>query len=227
MTNLSLNACRSYLDAHTRMGATEEHRDLPVVTMSREAGAGGVTVAQLLADLLNGSSSKRNGCPWTIFDRNLIERVLADHQLPKEIARYMPEDAAAFSAGAAVEELLGLHPSSWTLVQHTTDTILHLARMGNVILVGRGSNIIAGQCRNAFHVRLVAPLELRIQRMAELNHLTQAEAARLVRKTDLARRRYVQIHFKADIDDPLRYHAVFNTGLMSLETVAKGIANAI
>lgn len=34
-----------------------------------------------------------------------------------------------------VDELLGLHPSSWTLVEHTTQTIRRLAVMGNVILV--------------------------------------------------------------------------------------------
>jgi diguanylate cyclase (GGDEF)-like protein len=38
-----------------------------------------------------------------------------------------------------LDELLGLHPPAWTLVRQMTETILHLAEMGNVILVGRGA----------------------------------------------------------------------------------------
>ena len=58
---------------------------------------------------------------------------------------------------------MGLHPSSWTLVQQTNATILQLAQMGNVILVGRGATVITSKLNNVFHVRLVGSLEKRIE----------------------------------------------------------------
>jgi hypothetical protein len=51
----------------------------------------------------------------------------------------MTEDAQLLPVEAIVEEVLGLHPSGWTLVQHTTKTILRLAGLGHTILVGRGA----------------------------------------------------------------------------------------
>ncbi len=227
MCSISLDACRGYINAHSQLAPGKTRRELPVVTISREAGAGAGTLAPLLAELLNQRNPKKDGCPWTVFNRNLVEKVLEDHQLPTAIQQFMPEDATVFSPGSVVEELLGLHPANWTLVQHTTDTILRLARMGNVILVGRGANVISARCKKAFHVRLVAPIKLRIERAAKRYQLTEREAAVLIRQKDAARRRYVKANFKIAIDDPLQYHATINTGLISFETAAQLIAEAV
>jgi hypothetical protein len=101
---------------------------------------------------------------------------------------------------AIVEEILGLHPSGWTLVQQATQTILRLAGLGRSIVVGRGGNIITARLPNVFHVRLVAPLVTRIRHCAEYYHLSEAEAAKLVREQDQARRRYLRRYFNAKID---------------------------
>ena len=188
--------------------------------------AGATTIAERVAGLLNLKTQGTQSSPWTVFDRNLVERVLEDHELPRTLDRFMSEDASLFSPGRCVEEVLGLHPSDWTLVQHTTDTILRLARLGNVILIGRGSNLITARIKNSFHVRLVAPRKIRIRRAAETYHLTEREAAVYLREKDSARRRYVKRHFHVAIDDPLHYHATLNTGLVSFEAAARLIANA-
>jgi len=227
MRSTSIDTWRGYLEAQTGRAARQTRRELPVVTISRETGAGGSTVAQLVAERLNQQMPAKDSCPWTVFDRNLVEQVLQEHELPNTIKQFMAEDAAVFSPGKLIEELLGLHPSAWTLAHHTTDTILRLARMGNVVLVGRGSNVITSSCKKAFHVRLVAPREARIKRAAELFQLTEREAAVFVREKDRARRRYVKLHFKVAIDNPLQYHAVFNTGCMSFEAAARLIADAV
>jgi cytidylate kinase len=195
-----------------------------VVTISRQAGAGAETVAQLVVERLNHGRKAGGDTPWTVFNKNLVERVIEDHQLPLQIQKFMPEDATVFSPGGALEEMLGLHPSSWTLAHHTTDTIYRLARLGNVVLVGRGANFITAELPKALHVRLVAPLALRVKRVAAVMELSEADAAELVRERDHGRERYVKVHFKAAIDDPLRYHMVLNTGCLSFEHCAKLIA---
>ena len=221
-----LEPCKAYIAAQGRSGLSEHQKLRPVITISREAGAGGVTIAGLTAKLLNDAAQQKDTPPWTVFDRNLVERVIEDHDLPKALQRFMPEDVKP-DVKDAVEELLGLHPSSWTLVQHTTQTILNLARLGNVILVGRGANIITAKISHTVHVRLVAPKETRVHEMESLHGMTHAEALDFVNKTDRARRRYVQRYFDTAIDDPLNYSLVINTGKVDFQTAAHLIAEAV
>ena len=78
------------------------------ITISREAGAGGITIAELLAQRLTAA---KNHDPWAVFDANLAKQVLEDHKLPPELERFMTEDARLLPIEAIVEEILGLHPS--------------------------------------------------------------------------------------------------------------------
>jgi cytidylate kinase len=194
------------------------------VTISRQTGSGAHSVAERLAVLLQAHTPK-DARPWTIFDRNLVEQVLEDHNLPQRLARFMPEDRVSEIANT-MDELFGLHPPSWTLVRQTTETILHLAELGNVIVIGRGATIITGKLDYVFHVRLVGSLDKRVARIQELHNLNKKAALELIRREDRGRRRYLKTHFKADLDDPLLYHLVINTDLVSYEDAAQLIAEA-
>ena len=194
------------------------------ITISREVGAGGRTVAELLGQRLTAAEKTPAPSPWVVFDANLAKQVLEDHLLPPNLERFMTEDAQLLPVEAIVEEVLGLHPSGWTLVQHTTKTILRLAGLGHTILVGRGGNVITARLPNVFHVRLVAPLATRIRRAGEYYHLSETEAAKLVREQDQARGRYVRRYFNAEIDDPTLYDVTLNTGRLGFARAAEVIA---
>jgi cytidylate kinase len=76
-------------------------------------------------------------------------------------------------------------------------------------------------------VRLVGSLEKRGAHIQELNHLDKEAALELIRRDDRGRRRYLKTHFRADLDDPLLYHLVINTDLVSYEDAAQIIADAM
>ena len=126
-----------------------------------------------------------------------------------------------------MDELFGLHPPSWTLVRKATETILHLVELGNVIVIGRGATVITAKLDHVFHVRLIGSLEKRVQHIQELDHLGKEAALELIHREDRGRRRYLKKHFKADMDDPLLYHLVINTDLVSYEKAARIIADAM
>jgi cytidylate kinase len=195
------------------------------VTISRQAGCGGRVVGAKLAEYLQAQSPK-SPYQWTVFDRNLVERVLADHKLPGHLAKFMPEDRVPEIEGT-IEELCGLHPPSWILVRQTAETILHLAELGNVILVGRGANIITSKLDHIFHVRLVGSLEKRIEHVQQYDHLERKAALSFIKREDDGRRRYLRKYFKKDIDDALLYHLVINTDLVPYQEAARIIADAI
>ena len=195
------------------------------VTISRQTGSGAHVVAEKLAALLQAHTPKE-ACPWTVFDRNLVEKVLQDHDLPERIARFMPEDRIS-SISDTMEELLALHPPSWLLVRKVSETILHLVELGNVIVIGRGATVISANLDHVFHVRLVGSLQKRVQHVQELNHLSKEAARRLIQREDRGRQRYLKRYFKTDLEDPLLYHLVINTDLVSYDEAAQIIANAV
>ena len=76
-------------------------------------------------------------------------------------------------------------------------------------------------------MRLVGSLEKRVAHVQELEHISQPAALEIIRREDRGRSRYLKTHFKADLDDPLLYHLVINTDLVSYEDAAQIIARAV
>lgn len=225
---VGIDQCLSFINAqwHGPRGAqfgNGSHRR--AITISRQTGAGGHSVAARLAERLN-LQSPPEACPWTVFDKNLVEKVLEEHHLPGRLARFMPEDRISEMADT-MDELFGLHPPSWTLVRQTADTILHLAELGNVILLGRGAHVITRRLDFMLHVRLVGALENRVRNVQQTEGLEAKAAQDWVNRQDLGRRRYLKKYFNCDIEDPLLYHLVINTDLVPYDEAARLIAEAV
>ena len=113
------------------------------------------------------------------------------------------------------------------MVQQTAETLLKLVSLGNVILIGRGGNVITARLPHVIHVRLVAPLEKRIAHAHQFYSLTENEAHKFCLSQDRARERYLKKYFNADVNDPLLYHLIVNTGLVSYDDAAKLIGDAV
>jgi cytidylate kinase len=227
MTNIGVEHCTSFISSQFQSGggAEAEVGVRRAVTISRQAGCGALVVAEKLARYLQEHSFK-HAAPWTIFDRNLMERVLEDHDLPTRLAQFLPEDRVSYLEDI-MADLIQTYPPSQTVIRQTTETILKLASVGNVILIGRGGNVITARLPNIFHVRLVAPLEERIEHSHKSYGMTTAEARKFCLCEDLGRKRYLKKYFRADINDPLLYHLIINTGLVGYDDAAKIIGAAV
>jgi cytidylate kinase len=212
--HLGDQASRSYVPHQTRLA----------VTISREAGTGGVTIAKHLAEYLQSRRPTHEN-PWTVYDRNLVEKVIEEHGLPKEVSRYMTEDRISF-LDDIVEELCGLHPSAWTMVEKTSQTILRLADHGNAIIVGRGAAVLTQKLPHVFHVRLVGSLERRIERLSRRERIEPKAAREMIAKADQARSRYLQQYFRQHIEQALLYDLVLNTDRVRDELAARVIGEA-
>jgi cytidylate kinase len=222
--SVSFEKYRAYLVSQKDRPSGERLHQ-PFVTISRQAGAGAETVARLLAEKLDAQGPK-DAQPWTVFDKNLITKVLDDQHMPQEIARHVQEDKDT-TLKALVGELLGMHPSMWTIFHHTSDTILKLARIGHCILIGRGGNIITAKLKGGLHVRLVAPESVRLAHLKSFLKLDDKAAQKYLHDEDAGRRRYVKTNFEKDIDDPLLYDAVLNTASLGFDRTADILAGMI
>ena len=171
MMNASLDRCLSFINSHTvpPAHAVAAPRIRRAVTISRQAGCGALIVAEKLAAYLQQHSPHDNAA-WTVFDRELMDKVLADHNLPKYLAQFLPEDRAS-QIEDTLADIFGVHPPTHTVVQQTAETLLQLAELGGAILIGRAGNIVTAKLPHVLHVRLVAPLEDRIERILSLIHI--------------------------------------------------------
>jgi cytidylate kinase len=224
----SLEKARLYIETHSKEKDLEKrgkYEKGPCITISRETGAGGDKVGQKLVEILQ-NYKKKNLPDWTIFDKNLIEKVLEDHHLPKTLSEGFDEKKYSSILSFASEVLVG-QPSVQTLVHKTTQTILSLAEIGNVIIIGRGGNIVTANLPNTFHVRLVSNIEERIKHVSEVYGYDTKQAIEFLKKDDQARKNFISTYFHKQIDDPLIYHITINTHRFSYERSAELITSGL
>lgn len=215
--------CRIYLESHTEQ--SKDKPQFPCITISRQTGTRADIIGHKLVDILN-KYSYDDGTEWTYFDKNLIEKVIEDHNLPGVLSKFMDEDKIS-NLKNMVNEILG-NPSGWTFVRRMSETILQIARLGKAVIIGRGGNIITSKLPNVFHVRLVAPLEKRAKQAQEAYEMSNYhDALEFVKKEDASRRNYLKTYFLKDIEDPLLYHLVVNTSVLDYEETAELIAGSV
>jgi cytidylate kinase len=223
-TTSDLNRCFSFINCQLQppgLAPGIETSLIRCVTVSRQSGCGAHIFAEKVAACLQ-ARLPQGARPWTVFDRSLVEVVLRDHHLPARLASFMPEDRVG-QLNDIIEDLFSLHPPAETLVRRASETILHLAELGNAIIVGRGANVIAARLPGMLHVRLIGSLEQRVAHMRQFDHLDRKDALKRIRREDGGRARYIKRYFGKDVDDPLLYHFVINTDWVALEDAAETV----
>jgi cytidylate kinase len=220
----SFEKAKRYIEAQTKA----EEKDIKkgaVITISRQTGAGSDLISNYLTKKLN-KIQKKEYPEWMTFDKNLIAKVLKDHDLPVYLSKLMEEKKfPGFTS--VISELFTGQPGHWNLVRKTSETILQLSEIGSIIVIGRGSNIITAKLNNAFHIRLIANLEDRIAHAAEVYNLNKDEVLDFIKDDDKGRKDYLYTYFQKDIDDPLNYHLVINTSLIPHKEAADLIADYV
>ena len=196
----------------------------PIVTISRQRGAEGPAIAFRTVELLTEMS--RGIYPWIVVDKDIAERVIEDHHLPKRISSFFT-DERTLSIEEHIEGILGISVPAATRIQDMTRTIIALARLGHVVFVGRAAHVITAKFPRAVHVRIIGSFDRRVERVAQSKHCSWDEAAAEVKRVDAQRRHFVSTHFHSDLDEATRYDMVFNTDRLSVEESARLIAQLV
>ena len=116
--------------------------------------------------------------------------------------------------------------SDENLVQVTRSVIHEIASAGNVVIAGRGANVILAEEPGVLHVGLVSAPDRRIQRIIEREKLSQAEAEQFVAENDKARHAYFKRFFQVKPNDPGHYHLVMNTDWLDIPEAAEVVVAA-
>jgi cytidylate kinase len=96
-----------------------------------------------------------------------------------------------------------------------------------VIIVGRGSQVILKDLPDVLHVRIIAPLERRIERWMERNNISHEEAKKITLERDRKHVHFVETYFDEDINNPDLYDLIINTDKLTLDCAADLIIDAV
>lgn len=179
------------------------------ITISRQVGSFGAEVAQKAAALLG----------YRVVHRELINAAALRIGSP-EVALANIDDLGLLGISVSSKQARAYRQA----IQQVMD---ELAAEGNVVITGRAGQVILGEYPHVLHVRVIAPLDVRIERICERHQVDQAGAKAQIEASDRFRTRYLRRFYKVRWDDPLLYDLTINTGKLSVDTAAKTIFQAL
>ena len=112
-----------------------------------------------------------------------------------------------------------MNPSTkeWRAYQSQVEHIIHeLANEGDVVIVGRGGQVVLRDQPDILHLRVVAPLEIRRTWLQQERNISASAALTWLEKSSQTRNRYLQRCYKVQVDDPTLYHLVINIGMIEM-----------
>ena len=200
-----------------------------VITIEREYGCGGGTIAALLARRLN----------WKLWDHLLTEEIAhlanvdpsavkrCDERMDSRLHRFAKTFwRGSYERSSPLSNQMFDTDRMMAMMQEIMDRI---GREGNAVIVGRGAPFFLREDPDAFHVFLYAPRAEKIRRTIAEGH-SEEEAEELVESIDRERMAYIKHYFNADWPTRSLYHmmvntavgndAVMNTILSTMQTVA-------
>ena len=175
---------------------------MAVITISRQLGSLGCDIADAVA----GSLGYRK--VW----KGLINQAARRSRTPS-MALDMLDDLGLF----------GLKPSESeekAYLDAIRELIEELARADNVLIVGRGGQAVLHGWPNCLHLRIIAPLQVRVERLVARHGISPEAALARIKASDRRRKRFVERAYQVDWSNPTLYDLVINTASLDVAQVA-------
>ncbi len=198
----------------------KEAKAVPFVTISREYGAGGYEVAEKLVTMINEEYSPEP--LWAAYDKDLLDKLSDDMGLSKPLSDTLTHDART-KITEFFQTFFSKFPPQVAVFQRLVENIKTLLLNGNVVIVGRAGRKIAKDMPGGFHVRIVAPLKWRIDRVSRVFGISEKEAEHVIADKTKKRESFLREFVNFDNTDPHNYHIVINMEEITAEEAAKMI----
>ena len=186
------------------------------ICISREAGAGGGTIARLVGQRLG----------WKVYDHELLEAIAHRMALPVDEVRCFDELAPS----VVQDWLLPLREEHYApqeaYLDHLAKLIEAIGRAGESVLVGRGAGFLLPR-DTTLSLRIIAPLRFRALRLAERMGVSVRTARRAARDLDRRRAQFDRTMHRMVSADPHNYDMVLDSHSLGLDIAVEVIARAV
>ncbi len=226
---------------------------MPVITINGPLGAGAVSIGQMVAEqlelnfydrLIFTQAARLVGTPvgaliakeqrvdrfrdrlgrflQTMLERSAMSGVSGEPYFGRGIENLPPETfMEMMGEGAANRQI-----SDREFIEATEKVVKDIYEAGNAVIIGRGANAILTDLPGAFHVGLMAPLEVRVQTLMQRENYTRAEAESYGAELERAREAFFRRFWDYNPNDPTHYQMMLNMGRMTPKTAAEIITHA-
>jgi cytidylate kinase len=182
---------------------------MSLVVISREMGSGGTQIGKAVAERLG----------YRFIDREVILEAARRYEVQTEKLARLEESK----------------PTFWDRFDRDRERYLvflqavlcAFAVENNTVIAGRAAPLLLKGIAHAVRVRITAPLEVRAARVAEEEHITQAEAEARVRRYDEESAARLTNLFHTDCASPVHYDLVLNTERGTLESLSQIIVQTV
>jgi cytidylate kinase len=189
---------------------------IPVITVSMQPGSGGSLIAEKIADRFG----------FDYFHRDIIKGIAKSAKIRATVIETLEKERLS-----GVEDFIAslykdqyLYPGIY--MEHLLKVVNTIANHGRAVIVGRGANFILPPDER-FSLRVVAPLEIRIQNVARAYKVPVETARKRVVARESRRSAFVRKSYNADISDPENYDLIINTGRMNIEPAVEAVIAAV
>lgn len=186
-----------------------------IVTIGRQYGSGGHAIGARLGELL--------GIPC--YDRELIQ--LSSEKSGIEAGTLALHDERTSSASLFKIPEKGNRitdqgtPIVDTLFLAQSQVIRELAQKGSCVKIGRCADYVLQDQAELFSVFVSAPVETRVARIAERNHMSESDAEMAVRKVDKQRRTYYEFYTDKEWGAAESYKLTVDSSQFGIEGTAR------
>ena len=174
---------------------------LPLITISREMGSGGKSIANLIALSF--------GEPWKVYDHELIDKIAKNKYLEEELTKSVDPKRLPLADiilnkffGKRIVNLPGYE-------RHLIKAMSLIGLRGYSIILGRGANFLFP---NGLNIRIICQMDQRITWQMTYEHISRTEAIKRINQSDKERRRFIESLFNHNHCKAYHYDLVIRTG---------------
>lgn len=201
---------------------------MAVITISRQFGIGGIELTRLISQKLGYSFYAKEIAAAVAKKLGLDHQVVLDYQEKLEHRTNWMVSSFAGHFSLSTKH----HIKEAEYQQVVTEIIVNLAQEDNIVILGCGGQCILKNFPNTFHFRIIADLAARVAHIrSHYRNLEDIPPLKMlehrIHYMDGLRRRFIQMHFGVNVEEPTLYHAILNLSKLGRERTCEIMINII
>ncbi|HOO70817.1 MAG TPA: cytidylate kinase-like family protein [Spirochaetota bacterium] len=196
----------------------------PFITIEREYGCLGYDLGKKIVELLN--TKYPGDLTWAAYDKQVLDKVMEDMGLSASLAKSLTDDARQQLTNV-LNTSFSKFPPQVSVYKKLAETIRMLAANGNVVIIGRAGNVITREMKGGYNIRIIAPMDYKINNIMKIKGVDKKEAEKLIIDNTARRVNYIREFVDFDIMDPHNYHLILNAAKFNIEEMAEVVIQGL
>ena len=198
----------------------------PVITISREYGCPSKILADLLVEKLRVVDQETASHPfrWRWISRELLEEAARDLKVDPMAINHVFD----YQERSIIDDILaatrkdGSYKSDHTIKKSVGKVIRSIGERGHIIIIGRAGVVMNRDIPKSLHIRLMAPLEWRINNTMQTQNLSREKALEMITTKDENRKKFLEYYLGQKFQIQI-FDAVYNCAYLTLSEIADSI----